>query len=123
MLPPELTEELRYLELAASRRIRSQRFGQSRSRLRGKLTYRKPADDQFVVAGSSGFEQLAGSGVEQRIGLSIKALPSWYLEGKPKPPTSRKAFITWKHYDASSPLVASGLLGPVMIYWAQPLKL
>ena len=35
MLPPELTEELRYLELAASRRIRSQRFGQSRSRLRG----------------------------------------------------------------------------------------
>ena len=35
MLPPELTEELHYLELAASRRIRSQRFGQSRSRLRG----------------------------------------------------------------------------------------
>jgi uncharacterized protein (DUF58 family) len=30
-----LTEELRYLELAASRRIRSQRFGQSRSRMRG----------------------------------------------------------------------------------------
>ena len=35
MLPSELTEELHYLELAASRRIRSQRFGQSRSRLRG----------------------------------------------------------------------------------------
>ena len=35
MLPSELTEELHYLELAASRRIRSQRFGQSRSRMRG----------------------------------------------------------------------------------------
>ena len=35
MLPPELTEELHELELAASRRIRSQRFGQSRSRFRG----------------------------------------------------------------------------------------
>lgn len=35
MLPPELSEELHYLELAASRRIRSQRFGQSRSRFRG----------------------------------------------------------------------------------------
>lgn len=35
MLPPELSEELYYLELAASRRIRSQPFGQSRSRFRG----------------------------------------------------------------------------------------
>ena len=35
MLPPELSEELYYLELVASRRIRSQRFGQSRSRFRG----------------------------------------------------------------------------------------
>ena len=35
MLPPELSEELYYLELAASRRMRSQRFGQSRSRFRG----------------------------------------------------------------------------------------
>ena len=35
MLPPELSEELHYLELTASRRIRSQRLGQSRSRIRG----------------------------------------------------------------------------------------
>jgi uncharacterized protein (DUF58 family) len=35
LLPPELSEELHYLELAASRRIRSQRSGQSRSRFRG----------------------------------------------------------------------------------------
>ena len=35
MLPPDLSEELHYLEVAASRRIRNQRFGQSPSRLRG----------------------------------------------------------------------------------------
>jgi len=35
LLPPEIAEELAYLEIAASRRIRSLRFGQSRSKLRG----------------------------------------------------------------------------------------
>ena len=35
MLPPALSEELHYLELTVSRRIRAQRFGQSRSRMRG----------------------------------------------------------------------------------------
>jgi uncharacterized protein (DUF58 family) len=35
LLPKELSEELYYLEIAASRRIRSLRFGQSRSRFRG----------------------------------------------------------------------------------------
>jgi uncharacterized protein (DUF58 family) len=35
MLAPELAEELHYIEINASRRIRSTRFGQSRSPLRG----------------------------------------------------------------------------------------
>src|SRR5258707_179509 len=35
MMPPELAEELRYIEISASRRIRSLRFGQSRSPVRG----------------------------------------------------------------------------------------
>jgi uncharacterized protein (DUF58 family) len=34
-LAPELTEELHYLEISVARRIRSMRFGQSRSRLKG----------------------------------------------------------------------------------------
>jgi uncharacterized protein (DUF58 family) len=34
-LPPELAEELRYVEINVARRIRSMRFGQSRSRLKG----------------------------------------------------------------------------------------
>ena len=35
MLSPELSEELHYIEIAASRRIRSLRFGQSRSPIKG----------------------------------------------------------------------------------------
>ncbi|HSU89045.1 MAG TPA: DUF58 domain-containing protein, partial [Terriglobia bacterium] len=34
-LAPELTEELRYLEIQTARRMRSLRFGQSRSPLKG----------------------------------------------------------------------------------------
>lgn len=45
----------------------------------------------------------------------IKKLPEWYLQGKPKPAGGRIAFTTWKHYDKTSPLVESGLLGPVTL--------
>lgn len=45
----------------------------------------------------------------------IEKLPEWYLQGKPKPTGGRVAFATWKHYDKESPLVESGLLGPVVL--------
>ena len=45
----------------------------------------------------------------------IDRLPQWYREGHPKPEGKRIAFTTWKHYDANSPLLESGLLGPVVI--------
>ena len=53
---------------------------------------------------------------------AIKALPEWYLSGKPKPPGGRVTFATWKHFDKDSPLLASGLVGPVrlrMAYWEE----
>lgn len=45
----------------------------------------------------------------------ITQLPEWYIQGKPKPAGGRIAFTTWKHYDKASPLVESGLLGPVIL--------
>ena len=45
----------------------------------------------------------------------IDRLPDWYREGKPKPPGGRVTFSTWKHYAKDSPLLESGLLGPVML--------
>jgi hypothetical protein len=46
----------------------------------------------------------------------IFELPDWYLENRPKPPGGRTTFAMWKFYDASEPLVASGLLGPVRLH-------
>lgn len=48
MLPPELSKELYYLEMVASRRIRSQRFGQSRSRFRG-TGYEFQSHDKYEI--------------------------------------------------------------------------
>jgi hypothetical protein len=44
----------------------------------------------------------------------ISAIPSWFREGKPKP-GPRITFATWKHYSKDSPLLESGLLGPVRL--------
>jgi hypothetical protein len=46
---------------------------------------------------------------------AIKVIPEWYLRGKPKPPEGRTTFATWKHFDKDSPLLASGLVGPVRL--------
>ena len=44
---------------------------------------------------------------------AIKAIPQWFTDGKPKPPGQRVTFATWKHYTKDSPLLVSGLVGPV----------
>ena len=41
--------------------------------------------------------------------------PDWLVEGRPRPSPGRRAFATWKHYSADSPLLPSGLLGPVRL--------
>ncbi len=45
---------------------------------------------------------------------NIKVIPEWYLQGKPKP-GKRITFATWKHFDTDSPLLVSGLVGPVRL--------
>ncbi len=46
---------------------------------------------------------------------SLKAWPAWLLEGQPRPSAGRYTFTTWKHYHKDSPLLESGLLGPVQL--------
>jgi hypothetical protein len=58
-------------------------------------------------AGGSGFASLSGGAIE--------ALPDWYKNGQPKPPGGRVTFATWKHYTKDSPLLESGLIGPVTV--------
>jgi hypothetical protein len=67
-----------------------------------------PDEDTFRPgAGRSGFASLSGG--------AIQALPPWYVQGRPKPRTPRIAFTTWKHYTRDSPLLESGLIGPVVL--------
>jgi hypothetical protein len=51
-------------------------------------------------------------------GGQLLAWPQWLLEGKPSP-TGRFTFETWHHYSQTSPLLESGLLGPVMLRTAE----
>ncbi len=52
---------------------------------------------------------------------AIREIPKWFMEGKPKPEGQRVAFTVWRHWRKDSPLLASGLLGPVRLLNATPL--
>ena len=48
-------------------------------------------------------------------GMSLKKWPDWLLEGKPRPNTGRVTFTTWHFWQKDSPLLPSGLIGPVTV--------
>ncbi len=48
-------------------------------------------------------------------GKRLRQFPQWFLEGKPRPSKQRLTFTTWKHWTKDSPLLESGLLGPVTV--------
>jgi hypothetical protein len=48
-------------------------------------------------------------------GPAIARWPQWLLEGKPRPKTGRYTFTTWRFYTKDSPLLESGLIGPVVL--------
>lgn len=45
----------------------------------------------------------------------IQAWPEWFLKQQPRPEPRRITFTTWKYYSADTPLVPSGLIGPVSL--------
>ena len=49
---------------------------------------------------------------------AILQLPDWYKNNQPKPDNGRVTFTTWKHYHKTSPLLESGLVGPVVLRYA-----
>lgn len=46
---------------------------------------------------------------------SIAKMPDWALDMKPRPKSDRITFSTWRFFSKDSPLLESGLLGPVSI--------
>ncbi|MBL9191096.1 MAG: hypothetical protein JNJ82_01985 [Opitutaceae bacterium] len=49
-------------------------------------------------------------------------LPAWLYDPAKRNERQRVSFSTWKHYQADSPLVPAGLLGPVRLEWYQRLR-
>jgi len=48
-------------------------------------------------------------------GYRILRIPDWVFDGGPRPSKERYSFTTWKFYEPYSPLLESGLMGPVSI--------
>lgn len=48
-------------------------------------------------------------------GDRLKGWPEWLVEGRPRPEPRRKTFTTWRHNFKDTPLLPSGLLGPVYL--------
>jgi hypothetical protein len=48
-------------------------------------------------------------------GSFLKEFPDWFLKDQPRPSKGRYCFTTWNYFTKDSPLVPSGLLGPVRI--------
>ena len=55
-------------------------------------------------------------------GKHLKAWPQWVLDGKPSP-TGRFTFTTWHHWTKDSPLLESGLIGPVTLHFGRKVSL
>ncbi len=53
-------------------------------------------------------------------GGNILRWPEWLVKGERRPTTGRFSFASWKHFGKDSPLLPSGLIGPVRILLAYP---
>jgi hypothetical protein len=58
--------------------------------------------------------RLIGDEQQPYDGVVKQQWPQWYKNDE-KRPTSRYTFTTWRHYNKNSPLLSSGLLGPITI--------
>jgi hypothetical protein len=48
-------------------------------------------------------------------GYKLMELPTWFTEGKPRPSSGRYTFTTFNYFTKDSPLLESGLIGPVKL--------
>lgn len=74
-----------------------------------------PEENDYVPGGG-------GYGLAALSRGAIRSLPEWYRNGDEKPAGGRIAFATWKHYRKDSPLLESGLIGPVRLVPARRMK-
>jgi hypothetical protein len=52
-------------------------------------------------------------------GQYLKEFPDWFVKDQPRPSKGRYTFTTWNYFKKDSPLVSSGLIGPVRVMVAE----
>ncbi len=128
-MPPERLGQARrlYLDLGNVQVIARAKLNGQELGILWKMPYRVEITDS-VKAGDNALEievtnlwpnRLIGddrlpADCDWRPDGGLKRWPAWLFEGKPSP-TGRFTFTTWRHWTKDSPLVESGLLGPVQI--------
>ena len=77
------------------------------------------------MIGDEAFPADAAYGSEGRRGRPIKEISEWVINGTKRPSEERQTFSTWLHFTADSPLLESGLLGPVKLNFikVEPFKM
>jgi hypothetical protein len=48
-------------------------------------------------------------------GRALKAYPDWFVKNQPRTETNRLAFVNWYYHRKDTPLIPSGLIGPVQL--------
>lgn len=48
-------------------------------------------------------------------GRALKEYPDWFVKNQPRPESNRLAFVNWFYHRKETPLIPSGLLGPVRL--------
>ena len=72
------------------------------------------ANELAVALSNAIVAQMIGAGVVKGGGSHSKRFPDWFKDGiSSRPSKGRKCFTDWNFFTKDSPLVPSGLLGPV----------
>jgi hypothetical protein len=61
-------------------------------------------------------------GDRQNVGRPLAKVPQWLIDGSPRPSKGRLTFTTFKFFKKDSPLLESGLLGPVKLRVSQRVR-
>lgn len=70
-------------------------------------------DAEYINLGTPGDRP---GGYDNNIqGYGLKELPDWFIKNKQRPVKERYTFTSWKFYNKDSPLLQSGLIGPVTL--------
>ena len=81
-----------------------------------------PGDNRLVIEVANLWpNRLIGDEKKPDDGIKNDQWPEWLINGKPRT-SGRYTFTTYKHYKADSPLLKSGLMGPVKILTVKKTK-